>query len=815
MRGKFMKKIEKSNLLGRQSKPTQWVIILAALVITTALATNSILQSSPSATAAMSPEVKTVYLRLNATQPSLTQKIVVPAGVDALDLALGNDPDIKFVLRNPQGVAFDPSNPTAMNATLSTSTADNGTIYNKINLKKPGSGAWVLELSTNTPKSPNSLAVLEYTMDGLNLPSTALKIDYEQIEDQPILMTLAVDPAGLTLPAEAEVDIVNNLEDGSQKHRTVKLYDDGNNANGDFKAGDGLYSALSPALPPTAYVAFSKIPVMVGTETLELGGGWSMFAVYDKTARVTPKIVEEIAQDDNSDGLIDRLTFKIPIENVWREGPSFINAYLKGSNGNAAYITQDQLGFTKDMKFATMSVSAEDIKKEVGVDGPYEITGFRHEWMPNGPLEDANAQYAGISHHMIQYIEDFEYTTKAYSIKDFSRPYLENFKFISDRGIDTNGNGFFDQIAITFSVDSATNFDESLEWASESSLIAAPGTPDIKLRSGWPSLRSQIITLKLVKGTNTFELIFDVRELGLNNVGGPFHVLYPPSVYSQDLGNLVKGIATDLNVKYPNPFGVTKNYTGKLEGSNPIRNVGNGITSAGSVRINGNKTLLAGATITSNAPNVALPNVATLAANAVGTCSNSVVSGNKILATQAEFDKLFGTSACLSLQGDLTINQGISLQGKRLILNATSRLSINGTLNTKDSVVVASQVMINGALVSQNSKIYSLNPSSTFILNSGSSLGGITTVASAGGLIVNGTFSTPNTVYVNAALVAGRSILINGSLKGSVIAWAGDTLTLNGKSEIVGALYAKGDININGGTQLTLEKRSLNSDLPF
>ncbi len=797
-----MKSAKTPQLASNKPKRTWWTIGLACLALTSALAANNALQNTPADTVTMAPEIKTLYLRLNAAKPSLKQKIVVPAGMDALNITLGADPDIKFVLLTPDGDVFPTETPEAFNGTFSTSTAENGIIYSKMTLNHPHTGAYVLELSTATPKTPNSLAVLEYTIDGkrtpegLNTPSSALKIDYSQVEGQPILMTVAADAAGLPLASEATVEIVNNLADGTQHSTTVKLHDDGNNATGDAKAGDGLYSTFAPALPPTSYMAFSKLSAMVGAEKLELSG-FGMFVVYEKTARITPKIVEEIAQDDNGDGLIDSLVFKVPVEAVWREGPSWITGALEGSNGNVASGRIGQAGLTKDMKFATFTVSTEEIRKEIGVDGPYKIIQFRNMWQPSEP----NGQHDGISAHMVQDIGDMGYT-KAYRIKDFSRPYIDtnSLHMVSERGIDTNGNGLFDQIGITVSFESAVDFVNSPDWVFDAELQSFGGDDnDHRLVSKRPKS-------KIFKGINQIELIFDVREFGLNGEIGPFEVTN---------FNLHPETPTEGNQDYDFPtLGPTKTYPALLEGSKTLRKVGGGITSSATITAARTKTLLAGATLTPNDPSVTLPDVPALAAKAARICDNTVSTVPSIIATPAQFDQLFIDSNCAVVTGNLVVNQGVLLKNKRLILDANSSVTFNGALTLKDSVIVAGNIAIKGVLNAENSRLYALNPMGSFTLCAGSSLFGISTIASAGGINNVGSFSASSTAFADVAFIAGKSILSN-SIKGKAIFWSGGPLIVSGDIDLIGALYAKGMINIGGNTKLTLERRSLNGDLPL
>jgi hypothetical protein len=510
----------------------------------------------------VAPQSSTRYLDLNTKNPKISKKIVVPAGLISLNIRLILDPNIEFTLKNPKGVLFQTKNPSAMNAEFSIDDIRLG-IDNQISINKPMAGAWVLDLNYTSSKETHPTARLELTLDGNKAPSSELKIDTNQVEGQTVRMILTSRSAGLPLEKEATVKLTRDWI----KHSQLKLYDNGNPKNGDTKAGDGIYSALAPALAPNAsydsYRATSTLNALVGKEKLEMESS-SDFKVYKKTARIIPKIVEEIAQDDNHDGLIDRLTFKVPIESVWKEGPSRVTADLQALNDKntspplrMAYGKMDQKGFTKGMKFATFTVSAKDIKQNIGMDGPYKIINFQHVWLAEPFGEDY-----GYNRHIVQNIGDAGYT-RAYKIRDFSRPYLDHYKFISDRGIDTDGNGLFDQIAITYSVDSATNFNTSLEWNSKSILTAAPGTPAIRDKFGTPYLRSKAIQQHLVKGTNTFELIFDVHELSLKNLGGPFNV-NRPNIYPN---GPIKGLVNDEDIKYPNPFGITKNYTGKLEGS--------------------------------------------------------------------------------------------------------------------------------------------------------------------------------------------------------------------------------------------------------
>jgi hypothetical protein len=268
----------------------------------------------------------------------------------------------------------------------------------------------------------------------------------------------------------------------------ITFRDDGTGA--DETAGDGIYEAfINPAQPGTYQVQVSAT-------------GVASTGSFRRTAATELRIVPHNAQitgftdrglDDDLDGLYDRIGIT-PSADLIEAGTYVISVRLRASNSNEVQrsVSQD---FSVGTASAEVTFTAEEIVRDLGVNGPYSVAEVRYFEVVSGDLVPADIRYDLGS-------------TAPYTLDQLQHPPLRLSGTDSATGVDTNANSLYDLFNINVGV--IADFAGSYNYSA--SLIDCNGR-ELGFDTGSASLSS---------GTNALSLTFPGLPIGQGGVDGPY-----------------------------------------------------------------------------------------------------------------------------------------------------------------------------------------------------------------------------------------------------------------------------------------------------
>lgn len=215
------------------------------------------------------------------------------------------------------------------------------------------------------------------------------------------------------------------------------------------------------------------------------------------TATGTIVSVTDRANDDDFDGLFNSIGI-VTTENIFEAGTYDVSVTLRASNGNV--LTRSVMQ-TLETGTQTVEVtfSADSVTTELGVNGPWAVAEVRLFEQVGGSLVlvDSRTNLG---------------STQAYDL-GFAQPTLTRLNDLhSAVGIDTDGNGRFNQLKVSFGVDVLVDSDFYLY---SFDLLDSTG----KVLG---SVHSNFVTLH--QGSNTIEATFPGLPIGQNGVDGPYVV---------------------------------------------------------------------------------------------------------------------------------------------------------------------------------------------------------------------------------------------------------------------------------------------------
>jgi hypothetical protein len=212
----------------------------------------------------------------------------------------------------------------------------------------------------------------------------------------------------------------------------VTLFDDG--TNGDDAAGDGIYvnSTLVLTEPGQYSARVRAVGPGFGRETTVL------FSVTGDASAFTRQFAER-TDDDNGDGLIDRLWIDVEVDFA-ETGEYLVMGNLVDASGQLLQTIYEPIEIdAAGSRWVPLAFPAERLNQMQGT-GPL----FLRDLVLIKQLAGGNAT-----------LDDIEsaYETRAFSAEDFQRPLVTLAGGIADFGQDTTGDGLFDQLVVEFDVD--------------------------------------------------------------------------------------------------------------------------------------------------------------------------------------------------------------------------------------------------------------------------------------------------------------------------------------------------------------------------
>jgi len=270
----------------------------------------------------------------------------------------------------------------------------------------------------------------------------------------------------------------------------VTFRDDGLGA--DETAGDRIYEAFVN-------------PGQAGTYQVQVNAtGNASTGDFARTTATELRIVPHNAQisgftdrglDDNFDGLYDRIGIT-PSANIAEAGTYVVSVRLRASNGHEIQNSIEQ-SFGVGTGSAEVAFRAQDITRDLGVNGPYDVAEVRYFEEVGGNLVPADIRYDLGS-------------TAAYTLAQLQHDRLRLNGTNSAAGIDTDGNGLFDFLNVNLGIDA----DFAGEYGVSVSLTDRNGH-ELGFLTGFVFFNS---------GANTLHLFFRGLPIGQGGVDGPYFV---------------------------------------------------------------------------------------------------------------------------------------------------------------------------------------------------------------------------------------------------------------------------------------------------
>lgn len=351
----------------------------------------------------------------------------------------------------------------------------------------PPAGTWTLTVTLPAGGVSTLGSITTVATGGLGVAATTSR-SYYQAGQPVVLALLAFDGSAPVTGAGVTANLYQTGAETSPL--TLSLADDG--VEPDTQAGDGVYSASIEGLAAGHYLA--EVILLSGAERLTAGAD---FQVVPPSAHFSGTRTDA-GVDTNLDGLFDAIRLDVGVT-VDGAGTYDVFAELRSATGGAV-----RSGARANLVAGTQTVglafAAADIRNHLVTDGPWQIRDVRLVAVPADP---AAAEL------LADRIDDFG-LTNAYTLAQLQRPITLIVHGITEAASDTNGNGLFDLLSVTFQVDTRTA--GFYTWTGD---LRAPDGTVLGVASNRGFLNA---------GVTPVRFSFEGRPIGVSSLDGPYTV---------------------------------------------------------------------------------------------------------------------------------------------------------------------------------------------------------------------------------------------------------------------------------------------------
>lgn len=272
----------------------------------------------------------------------------------------------------------------------------------------------------------------------------------------------------------------------------VTFRDDG--LGGDTTAGDGMYTAsFLPGQTGKFRVAANVAGINGAGHPFDRTAS-AVFDVHPVTARLTG-VFSDRGIDTNANTLYDFIGVTVQLT-VAVAGEYRVAVTLQGSNG-ALTTTSANFVLAAGMTSVEVRFRAEDLKRDLAVDGPYLVRDVYVEHLGASTSVSADASF------------DLG-NTSAWQVNQLERPGIEYLFTGSSTGVDTNADGQFEFLDVSLQ----SNFFRNGSYTWSARLVDANGAElGLATRSSFFNAGVRSLTLR-----------FDGNAIGLNGADGPYFV---------------------------------------------------------------------------------------------------------------------------------------------------------------------------------------------------------------------------------------------------------------------------------------------------
>jgi hypothetical protein len=394
-------------------------------------------------------------------------------------------------VRTPAGVLLNPSGYTQLDLGPADVPPLGAVLFEEgrhvqVVVPNPTPGAWTVRVTLPATAPATFASVTAVMAGGLGVSAVASRSTYFA-GDTAVLAVLAFEGNS---PLEGATVVANVYQEGAEGSPIVLTpLDDG--VSPDDAAGDGLYTAHVASLPVGHYLV--EAVLQSGARRATAG---TDFEVAPRLARFTGGVGDE-GVDTNGDGLFDHVALHLDVE-VDEAGDYALTAALRAGS-DKALVSGGQAALPAGPSTVTVPFGADGIRKFLAVDGPYAITDVVLTRLGDVTLgervADRRASFGD---------------TRPYALAQLQRPVTIIPAGLVDRGVDTDADGLFDLLRVTFDVD--TRQFGAYTWTGD--LRAADGTV-LGVASGQGVLDA---------GVTTVEFVFPGLPIGESGLDGPYTV---------------------------------------------------------------------------------------------------------------------------------------------------------------------------------------------------------------------------------------------------------------------------------------------------
>jgi pimeloyl-ACP methyl ester carboxylesterase len=444
---------------------------------------------SSSATASASEPVATAPVVGTISQgQTKTQTIYIDGNGPATFMLYYGTGNLDLTLTSPSGVRVDPAvASTNSNVDFQSFGDVDGLRHELYSINNPEVGNWTLSVAA--PSVVNASGQEPYYLTGfvsnspITLQAATNQVGYRN--GAPIVIRATIQGA----PAASSADVTAKVVLPDESFSTITLSDNG--SGDDTVAGDGIYAGrFSTTTQAGMYRvlvnANGRAPALFSRSAL-------LIAPVSASASQLSGSYSELASDTDGDGLYNELAINVGV-NISQAATYRVLGVLKDRAGNEIATTTTSAALQAGTQSVRLKFSGDRIFEQ-GVDGPYSLSLVRLA-EENGAAVLPLDERANV------------YSTAAYRHEQFEHDRIYVPGTGRDRGIDTDGNGRFDQLEVTINLSVATR--DYYRWSGH--LVDRNGT-ELGFLSGAGTLNN---------GQNTITFIFNGETIGRNGVSGPY-----------------------------------------------------------------------------------------------------------------------------------------------------------------------------------------------------------------------------------------------------------------------------------------------------
>lgn len=403
---------------------------------------------------------------------------------------------LDFSLTAPSGAAYTSaigvSNP---NATFADDAILGGRMAAYV-INNPETGTWTYTVTGSSVTATSGMT--GYAVDAWLNGTTVLVTGGFGTKSihvgDPLLLEATATNGGSPLAGATGTAVVK-LPDATTS--TVTLFDDG--THGDLHSGDGVYSATFAQTSQSGN--YQVVFQVKGTAPAFEREDYQLATVSSSSSSFS-KTFTDAGVDTDSDGLYNSLKVTAGVT-ITKAANYRVYGEITDSKGNVLDTTTEA-NLSTSTNTVQLSFDGATLYQR-GVDGPYTLSRVTMAEDDGSAIMPVDEQLNG-------------YQTTAYMAAQFQHAGLAISGNGTANGIDLNSNQLYDQLVIDFDVTSAGS--GYYYWSGR--LSDKNGTEiNLAANSG-----------NLVAGTNTIEMVFDGKAIGIHGVNGPYQLndllLYGP-----------------------------------------------------------------------------------------------------------------------------------------------------------------------------------------------------------------------------------------------------------------------------------------------